>query len=183
MAMQKQKYSISGLSVELGIDRRTLAKRLDPLQPVEVKGKSNFYHMSDVIQHLRLLANPKIYFDHDEIEDRKIAENEVVFFDQWAPALRDYLWEKEGQSTDQNAEHVLTIVQGIWAVLLEALEGWVALKSTYGLDTPEFVKLLQDPEKFKEEAEFLVNYNASSQAQKSDIDPDSFVLKIDFSEI
>jgi hypothetical protein len=37
MAMTKQLWSINALSVELGIDRRTLAKRLADLPPDEEK--------------------------------------------------------------------------------------------------------------------------------------------------
>jgi hypothetical protein len=37
MGMTKQTYSINALAVELGMDRRTIAKALDGLRPAEVK--------------------------------------------------------------------------------------------------------------------------------------------------
>ena len=47
MAMQAQSWSIQALSVELGIDRRTVAKRLDGLPPVRVEGRTKFWRMAD----------------------------------------------------------------------------------------------------------------------------------------
>jgi phage terminase Nu1 subunit (DNA packaging protein) len=50
MAMTAQEWTISGLSVELGMDRRTLAKRLSDVTPVREAGKSQYYRMKDVVE-------------------------------------------------------------------------------------------------------------------------------------
>jgi hypothetical protein len=55
--MQAQLWSISGLSVQLGIDRRTLAKRLEGLTPASVEERGNGakvrrYKLAEVVEHL-----------------------------------------------------------------------------------------------------------------------------------
>ncbi len=61
MAMQRQTWSISALSIELKTDRRTMAKRLDGLEPAEIKsiGKrtEKRYYMDDVIKYLNRSKN------------------------------------------------------------------------------------------------------------------------------
>ncbi len=51
MALQRQFWSINALSTELGLDRRTLAKRLDGLVPAQDDPKT--YRLRDVLTHLR----------------------------------------------------------------------------------------------------------------------------------
>jgi phage terminase Nu1 subunit (DNA packaging protein) len=53
--MSAQLWSLSALSVELGMDRRSLARRIDDagLQPAEEKGRSKLYRMSDVVRVLQ----------------------------------------------------------------------------------------------------------------------------------
>ncbi len=51
MALQRQLWSINALSVELGIDRRTLAKRLQDLPPAQES--PNVYRLRDVLDCLR----------------------------------------------------------------------------------------------------------------------------------
>ena len=67
MAMQRQTWSINGLSNELGIDRRTLSDRLDGLTPAETKQLKNRtesrWYLSDVLEHLE---NPDASADMDE---------------------------------------------------------------------------------------------------------------------
>lgn len=55
MALTQQLWTISGLSTELGMDRRSLARRLDAagLEPAEEKGRSKKYRMSDVVRVLQ----------------------------------------------------------------------------------------------------------------------------------
>jgi len=57
MSMIAQEWTVSGLSVELGVDRRTIAKRLSGVTPVRTEGKSNYYLMADVVR--------AIYADQD----------------------------------------------------------------------------------------------------------------------
>ena len=56
MAMQRQTWSINGLSAELGMDVRTLSDRLDGLPPAETKQLANRtehrWHLRDVLDHL-----------------------------------------------------------------------------------------------------------------------------------
>lgn len=56
MAMQKQKWTISGLALELGVDRRTLGKKLHNLKPIDSSGRIKYYHLADV--H-KLLTTPE----------------------------------------------------------------------------------------------------------------------------
>ena len=49
MAMIPQSWTISGLSVELGITRRTVAKRIKDVTPAGENGRGKFYRMADVI--------------------------------------------------------------------------------------------------------------------------------------
>lgn len=52
MALKAREWSVSGLSVELKMDRRTLGKRLEGLDPVRINGRSSLYMMSDVVEHM-----------------------------------------------------------------------------------------------------------------------------------
>ena len=47
MSMQPQLWSISALSVEFGVDRRTIAKRLAPMAPAGMKNGSPVYRLAD----------------------------------------------------------------------------------------------------------------------------------------
>jgi hypothetical protein len=57
MAMQKKLWSISALATELGLDRRTLSKRLEGLPPIEenrVGGRiEKRWHLADVLEHFK----------------------------------------------------------------------------------------------------------------------------------
>lgn len=53
MALTKQGWSISGLSVELGIDLRTLCKHIHRVQPVRVDGNVKLYRLDEVVSLLR----------------------------------------------------------------------------------------------------------------------------------
>ncbi len=62
--MQKKTWSISGLAVELGIDRRTLASKLDGLAPAtskETKGGrvDRRWFLADVLKHLNGDSGPE----------------------------------------------------------------------------------------------------------------------------
>lgn len=48
MAMMAQEWSINGLSVEFGIDRRTVAKRLQDVPPCRQDDRTSYYLMRDV---------------------------------------------------------------------------------------------------------------------------------------
>lgn len=48
--MVAQDWSISGLAVELEVDRRTVAKRVKDLKPARSEGKIDYYRMADVVR-------------------------------------------------------------------------------------------------------------------------------------
>ena len=48
MAMMAQEWSINGLSVEFGVDRRTVAKRLQDVTPCRQDDRTSYYLMRDV---------------------------------------------------------------------------------------------------------------------------------------
>ncbi len=77
MAMLRQSWSISGLSKEFQIDRRTMAKRLEGLEPAESKvvgeRTENRYYLSDVLKHFNRRRNK------DEIEDEMWEELKRYF--------------------------------------------------------------------------------------------------------
>ena len=52
MAMQGQLWTLSGLAVELGMDRRNLARRLEGLEPDESEGRSPKWRMARVHRHM-----------------------------------------------------------------------------------------------------------------------------------
>lgn len=56
MSMTPNLYTISGLAVEWGKDRRTVARKISNVQPAEVKGKVKYYRLADVAD---LLADQK----------------------------------------------------------------------------------------------------------------------------
>lgn len=183
MAMQKQTWSISGISVELGIDRRTLAKKLDSLEPVEVKGKSRLYHLADVIRRLDLFDKHQPTRDELEaISEQKFADEVACFFDLWAPALTQYLWEEAGQPGNIKAEHILRIVQKIWAIQLEALKNWCGLENLDLVDIPDFIEALKDPDRFELEASLLTGFGKPKAFEESDIDLSGLLSEIELSE-
>jgi len=49
MAMQAQDWTISALAVELGKDRRTIATRLQDIEPSVIKGNVRKYRMLDAV--------------------------------------------------------------------------------------------------------------------------------------
>ena len=57
MAMIPKDWTISGLSVELGISRRTIAKRIAGVPAVAENGRGKFYRMCDVIPAIYRLNN------------------------------------------------------------------------------------------------------------------------------
>src|SRR4051812_38098842 len=47
MAYQAQEWTVNGLSVELKLDRRTVAKRLEKVTPCRTEGVAKYYRMVD----------------------------------------------------------------------------------------------------------------------------------------
>jgi phage terminase Nu1 subunit (DNA packaging protein) len=83
MAMTPQDWTISGLSVETGIDRRTLGKMLKDAKPVGRRGKSDLYRIEQVITALRGSSGgdyneertrlTKAQADHEELKVAQLA--------------------------------------------------------------------------------------------------------------
>jgi phage terminase Nu1 subunit (DNA packaging protein) len=64
MAYQAQEWTVSGLSVELKVDRRTVAKRLENVPPCRVEGVAKYYRLVD--------AAPAILLP--DVKDRRMRE-------------------------------------------------------------------------------------------------------------
>ena len=69
--MQKKLWSINALAIELEIDRRTMAKRLEGLPPASTKKMGSRtekrWHLADVLEHFK---NPQ-RAAHDPVEEIK----------------------------------------------------------------------------------------------------------------
>lgn len=71
MAMQPAEWSISGLSVELGIDRRTLSKQLAHVEPVRVDGRTRLYRLREVVEALFDARRPDNVVDLRDAQTRR----------------------------------------------------------------------------------------------------------------
>jgi len=157
MAMHQTLWTVSGLSVEIGTDRRTLAKKLDSLRPVEVKGKSRFYHMADVLAHLEMLDNPEYCKDEIDPHTKEFLSGFVSgFFDEWADPLSGYLWRATKPFPGVNAEHVFLMVKTIWTIQLVTLNRWLYKDETVheteeelSIRTPCVIESLNNPKELK----------------------------------
>lgn len=58
MAMSPREWTVSALSVEFGLDRRTLAKRLASVAPVRETGKTRYYRLKDAVHAIYLSEAP-----------------------------------------------------------------------------------------------------------------------------
>ena len=80
MAMTPRLYTVSALAVELGVDRRTLAKHLAAVEPADVRGRSKRWRMRDVFAALKQSwsePKPSAYMDErtrHEVAKRELAE-------------------------------------------------------------------------------------------------------------
>jgi hypothetical protein len=80
--MQPQLWTLNGLSVELGLDRRTLAKRLHGLQPVKVDGDSRKYLLRDVLEQLQYAGVDESIPENEmdaQIDRFSVAFSDIVF--------------------------------------------------------------------------------------------------------
>ena len=77
MSMTPRGWSISGLAVELRMDRRTVAARIANLQPIGQNARSKLYSLADVVEVLTAAA----VVDPTSFEDartRKMAADAVL---------------------------------------------------------------------------------------------------------
>jgi hypothetical protein len=58
MALQAQKWTISGLATEFGISHRVLGKRLEDCEPCEIKGRSKLYKIAGVAPAILKMDKP-----------------------------------------------------------------------------------------------------------------------------
>jgi len=86
MAMQRQTWTINGLSAEFGVDRRTLSKRLSGLPPAEIKELKNRterrWYLSDVLSHLERRDSQA-----DGIEAEALAEFKRIIAENLYPSI------------------------------------------------------------------------------------------------
>lgn len=82
MSLSQQLWSLSALSIELGIDRRTLAKRLSNLDPSWTKEYRNRvekkWYLKDVLDHLQIMNTP--LKKSALLDSQRRNENEVKVF-------------------------------------------------------------------------------------------------------
>ena len=73
MAMIAEHWSLSGLAVELGRDRRTVAKILEGLEPASSDGRGPKYLMADVIN--KLIGSGDLDATHEKArKDKALAD-------------------------------------------------------------------------------------------------------------
>lgn len=83
MAMTPQSWSITGGAVELGVDRRVLAKRVAVLVPAREEGNTKYYWMKDLAKVLHGIDTKALTLDAEktrltkEQADKTAMENEV----------------------------------------------------------------------------------------------------------
>jgi hypothetical protein len=74
MAMTPQAWSVNGLATELGLDRRTVAKRLAPVTPHSLAADgSPRWRLNDAIKVLFTIQDDRRRIDLDEARQRKLA--------------------------------------------------------------------------------------------------------------
>jgi phage terminase Nu1 subunit (DNA packaging protein) len=73
MAMMQKDWTISALSVEFGMDRRTLAKRMNDVTPVRKDKKTSYYKMEDAARAIFAGASMPDVISWDEARARKVA--------------------------------------------------------------------------------------------------------------
>lgn len=86
MALQKQLWTINGLSTELGHTRRSLAKWLQGLPPKKIDGKVKYWELADVIEHLsyrRGSSNPSSSTQENHCLFRAFHDLTLSYFTFW----------------------------------------------------------------------------------------------------
>lgn len=73
MAMKQKLWTLSALSVEFGMDRRTLAKRMNDVSPVETDKRAAYYKLEDAARAIFAGANTPDVMSWDEARARKVA--------------------------------------------------------------------------------------------------------------
>ena len=73
MAMTQKLWTISGLAVEFGMDRRTLAKRMNDVTPAKSDKKTNYYRMDDAARAIFSGSSTSEVISWDEARARKVA--------------------------------------------------------------------------------------------------------------
>tara|TARA_X000001388_G_scaffold3779_2_gene2662 strand:- start:2126 stop:2647 length:522 start_codon:yes stop_codon:yes gene_type:complete len=74
MSMTQKLWTVSSLSVEFGMDRRTVAQRLNGVEPIEVKGRVKKYSMHDAAKAIIGQVNTtEGILSYDEARARKMA--------------------------------------------------------------------------------------------------------------
>lgn len=143
MAMQKQLWSINGLATELGLDRRTLCRRLEGLRPAKIEGKVKLYRLQDALSCLDLGSSKNT--KGDEVEERTrqfLKEFTVDLFDSLCGPLSLQMRQDIGLPADKT-----------WRIM-ELLFFWMIFYLGEGLEEkdvqvrlPEVIRDLQDPKK------------------------------------
>lgn len=73
MAMTQKLWTLSALSVEFGMDRRTLAKRMNDVTPAKTDKRAAYYKLEDAARAIFAGANTPDVMSWDEARARKVA--------------------------------------------------------------------------------------------------------------
>jgi len=160
MPMQKRTWTISGLSVELEIDRRTLAKRLQGLPPAEIKRigdrTERRWYLQDVVEHLQDAPKGKRRGGRPRIDGEMIARfNRIIAEDLFPDVIASPYFERVmlaggvedyGLSESQSRNMFGLAVLGLSYALAETL-GDPDIKIGYHKHTIELIKDIGDESK------------------------------------
>lgn len=152
MSMQRGKWSISALSVELGLDRRTIAKRLEGLRPVSIENGVKYYRLDEAIKRLKI--GPGKQEDNEHVTRFKdfIFEFVPEFYGELAPKLTIIVKDRSGLPSSEVFRIFEEGFAAVYGVLGKALnEDPLNLKMKY----PSFLAELQDPQRRKSLCEWL----------------------------
>ena len=86
--MQPKNWSVNALSVELRVDRRTVAKRLAEAgtPPVEIRGRTKLYRLPDaieaIVRPLKPAPSQRVFkptpFSRDLLSSVRLCQNELI---------------------------------------------------------------------------------------------------------
>ncbi|MGH2360426.1 MAG: hypothetical protein ACRDGM_07780 [bacterium] len=142
MSMTKRVWSVNALSVELDLDRRIIAKRLNGLKPAKVEGQCRLYYLSDVLSALNFSGSELAEAQLPKIVDATVQDLVgyaklfvLSLHDRALPILGALLKERAGWP----AARCWEFVGHYFAVLLHLLEE--DLRSEVVIDVERFTLL------------------------------------------
>lgn len=163
MAMQPQRWSISALSVELGMDRRTIAKRLADLRPIAEENGVKYYSLRDALKYLGLIKSQTLEEGNWETF---VSESLPSFYEGLARDLAIIMKVK----TDLSSSEIWSIFQdgfsAVHEMVRETLKDTVEdLPDDFQVSPPSFMFDLADPKRRKKLYKKLDRESASIKVE------------------